>query len=198
METLLNIFSNVEILKSENLIKEVHFFFLFSGHLCPQLTIKIYIQFISFGISIMTWASFCGLLYAAAGMFKTRLTYCQQDRKQSYRCFPEEAGAGRKGLTLSLSLSVPVCWVSLKSAAWPFEWGRGTTHCARVRANTHSLVQIMRNCYKSTSCFQNCWFFIILSYSYQAMKSATSQIWSHSFPSVLLHTQAKKKAHLWE
>lgn len=73
------------------------------------------------------------------------------------------------------------------------EWGRGTTHCARARANTHSLVHIMRNCYKSTSCFQNCWFFITLSYSYQAMKAATSQIWSHSFPSVLLHTQAKNK-----
>lgn len=55
----------------------------------------------------------------------------------------------------------------MKSTAWPSEWGRGTTHCARALANTHLLVHIMRNCYKSTSCFQNCWFFLTLSYSYQ-------------------------------
>lgn len=55
----------------------------------------------------------------------------------------------------------------MKSTAWPSEWGRGTTHCARAFANTHLLVHIIRNCYKSTSCFQNCWFFLTLSYSYQ-------------------------------
>lgn len=55
----------------------------------------------------MTQASFSGLLYAAAGMFKTCLTYCHQDRKQSHTCIIHEAFSLRsssdiKGLTLSL------------------------------------------------------------------------------------------------
>lgn len=136
--------------------------------------------------------SFCGFLYAAAGTFKPCLTFCHPEREQSCRCIMHEGLFSQVVFRYSRvnSFSVHCCCVSVKSTAWPSARGRGTTHCARALANTHSLVHIMRNCCKSTSCFSELLIFLNAQFFLPETHHIQNVISLLPF-SLLLHTQAQ-------